>query len=423
MLATRVVFSFALACTVLVSGLSACDQSTQLEMKEGETTLRGKTITVGKVMLTKYQPKDVSRFGIDPAGLDSVVQGFALMIEEGRHSGAQLAVYREGELVLALAGGGDVVSGEQITFDSLFCMRSCTKGLTALVMAVLYDRGLFNYDDPVAKYWPEFAQNGKGNITIGQVMSHRAGIPQGLPIPFHQYGNREAIASAIEGLSLRWAPGTANGYHASTYGWVLDELAMRLTGRNIASLLQTEITGPLGIKDVYIGLPESEFPRFRPLAVLDPTTAERAYFSDFINSPEGRKLPLPWVAGVANAWDLARVFNILAFDGTFEGHTFLKKETQALITRPTNSPGDMDLVLQWPVRWGLGLITGDTPDVFGTAPHSHAIGHAGGGASVVWADPDKHLAVAFLCNGMRTGGREWERYRILGDLIYASLSR
>lgn len=290
-------------------------------------------------------------------------------------------------------------------------------------MATLYDRGLFSYDDPVARYWPEFAQNGKGSITIGQVMSHRAGIPQGLPISLQQYGDREAVVAAVEGLSLRWVPGSANGYHASTYGWVLDELAMRLTGHNIANLLKTEITGPLGVQDVYIGLPESQFTRFRPLAVLDPATAERAYFSDFINSPEGRGLPLSWVAGVSNAWDLANVFNILAFEGTFKGHTFFRKRTQELISRPTNNPGDMDVVLQWPVRWGLGFITGETPDIYGTGSHPLAIGHAGGGASVVWADPDKRLAVAFLCNGMRTGGREWERYRILGDLIYASLFR
>jgi CubicO group peptidase (beta-lactamase class C family) len=196
---------------------------------------------------------------------------------------------------------------------------------------------------------------------------------------------------------------------------------MRLTGHNIADLLRTEITGPLEIKDVYLGLPENEYQRFCPIAVLDETTRERAMFSDFINSYEGIKMPLSWVAGVANAWDLAYLFNIFAFEGTFGGRTFFSKETQALISVPTNKPGEIDRVLRWPVSWGLGVILGDTPSIYGTPPHPRAIGHAGGGANVVWADPDERLAVAFLCNGMRTGGTDWERYRVIGDLIYASL--
>ena len=143
--------------------------------------------------------------------------------------------------------------------------------------------------------------------------------------------------------------------------------------------------------------------------------------SDFINSYEGIRLPLVWLAGVANAWDLANMFNVFAFEGTFDGRTFLNKETQALISAPTNDSGELDRILQWPTRWGLGLILGDTPAIYGTPPHPRAIGHAGGGANVVWADPDERLTVAFLCNGMLTRGREWERYRVLGDLIYASL--
>lgn len=411
MLVKRVVISLIVANIILTMMLSACTKSEPVTISK-----------VGGVNMIRYQPEGIcSRVGIDPAGLDRLVQRFAEMISEGLHQGAQLAIYRDGELVLKLAAGTDVRSGEPITFDSLFCLRSSTKALAALVMAILYERGLFRYDDPVAKYWPEFAQNGKEDITIGQVMSHSAGIPQGLPILFQEYGNREAVAREIERLKPMWTPGTANGYHAATYGWVVDELAIRLTGRNIASLLKTEVTEPLGMKDVYLGLPEGEYPRFCPIEVLDETTRQRVLFSDFINSREGIKLPLPWISGVANAWDLAYIFNILAFEGTFGGHTFLSKETQALISTPTNDSGELDRILRWPVRWGLGMITGDTLSIYGTPPHSRAIGHAGGGANVVWADPDEHLAVAFLCNGMLAGGREWERYRTLGDLIYASL--
>jgi len=408
---------------LLATTLAGCARPVPASiLKEGKIALKGEITTVGKVTLIRYQPENIAtRASLDRAGLDRLAAGFARMIEQGDHSGAQLAIYRQGQLVLALAGGTDVKSGKPITFDSLFSMRSCTKALTALVMAILYDRGLFRFDDPVMKYWPEFGQNGKAEITIGQVMSHRAGIPQGLSIPVLEYGNRPAVARAIEELKPIWRPGTANGYHALTYGWVLDELAIRLTGHNIASLLRAEVTEPLGIRDIYLGLPESEYPRFCPMAVLDQTNLQRAAFSDFLNSYNGVRFPIPAANGIANAWDLAQVFNIFAFEGTFGDRTFLSRETQALISTPTNSPDEMDVVLRWPARWGLGVILGDTPDIYGTPPHPRAIGHAGGGASVVWADPDERLAVAFLCNGMRTGGREWERYRILGDLVYGAL--
>lgn len=355
----------------------------------------------------------------DPGRFKPVISVFNGMIADGLHEGAQLAIYENGELSLYLTGGKDIKSGKPVTGDNLFCIRSTTKGLTALVIAMLCERGLLKYDDPVAKYWPEFARNGKENITVAQVMGHRAGIPQSIATPVSEWTDRAAVARGVEDMRPLWTPGKHNGYHASTYGWIADELALRLTGNNIAALLAGEVTGPLGIKDVYIGLPQSEFARFCPMAVLGETARTRVAFNDFMNTYEGMKLPLSWGSGAATAKDLARLFNIFAFNGSYNGKTVISRETQELISRPTNSPEETDLILKWPVRWGLGVINGETPSIYGTERHPNAIGHAGGGANVAWADPGRKLSVAFLCNGMRTGGEEWERYRVLADSIYA----
>ena len=359
----------------------------------------------------------------DPARFKPVIATFNNMIAGGLHEGAQLAVYEDGELALYVTGGKDIKSGKPITGDNLFCIRSTTKALTALVMAMLYERGLFKYDDTVAKYWPEFAQNGKDSITISYMMGHRAGIPQSIATPVTQWADRPAVARGVEDLKPLWTPGMRNGYHASTYGWVADELAQRLAGADIANLLARDVTAPLRIKDVYIGLPQSEFARFCPLAVLGETANTRTAFNDFMNTYDGMKLPLSWVSGAANARDLARLFNIFAGKGSSDGKRIIRSDTQELISRPTNSIDEMDLILKWPVRWGLGLITGDTASVYGAIKHPHTIGHAGGGANVAWADPDKKLSVAFLCNGMRTEGEEWERYRVLADSIYTVIDR
>lgn len=378
-----------------------------------------------EMTIIRRQP-DVApdRLGFSEKGLANLTQVFEDMLREGLHPGAQLAVYRDGELAISLAGGLDAPGGNPVTETTLFQIRSVTKALTALVMLTLYDRGRFSFEDPVIKYWPEFGQNGKEAITIAQIMSHRAGIPDGPQISTAQMADRKVVAAAVEALKPEWTPGTANGYHAATYGWVLDELVFRMTGANVADFLKKEILEPLGNKDVFLGLPKEEFPRMAKMAVETGVRGRqdlRARFSDFMNTYQAVSLPLAWVCGVATAEGLANVMNLLAFEGTFGLKKFFSKQTQELAGKPTNKAGEMDRRLLWPVRWGLGFILGDTPDIYGTPPHAKALGHAGGGAGVAWGDPERRLAAAFNCNRMLGGTEVWERYRRIGDGIYAAL--
>jgi CubicO group peptidase (beta-lactamase class C family) len=147
----------------------------------------------------------------------------------------------------------------------------------------------------------------------------------------------------------------------------------------------------------------------------------RARFSDFINTYSGARLPLSWVGGMATAKGLATVMNLLAYEGTLQSRTFFSSETLRLSSVPTNKPGDEDRRLMWPIRWGLGFILGDTPHIYGTPPHPRAVGHAGGGAGVAWADPDKQLSVAFLCNSMLGSNDSMDRYLRIGDQVYAAI--
>jgi len=289
-------------------------------------------------------------------------------------------------------------------------------------MLMLHDRERFTFEDTVSKHWPKFGKNEKEMITIAQIMSHRAGIPNGPRISVKDMANREVVATAVETMKPIWTPGSANGYHASSYGWVIDELVYRWESKDVSQLLKTEITEPLGIKGVYLGLPEKEFPRMAKMIVEDRVRKNqslRARFSDFLNTYDGIKLPLSWAGGVATARDLAKLMNILAFEGTTHAKRCFSKETQKIASTPTNRSGEVDRRLLWPVRWGLGFILGDTPHIYGTPPHPSVVGHAGGGASVAWADPEKRLSVAFLCNKMLGGTRWWDRYKRIGDSVYA----
>lgn len=363
--------------------------------------------------------------GLTAAGVAKIKRVFERMIADDLHPGAQLAVYRHGKLALALAGGVTEPDGKTpVTAKTLYQIRSTTKALTTLAMMQAYERGRFKFEEPVAKHWPEFAAKGKDKITIAQVLSHRAGIPDGPMIPAEKLGDRQAVAAAVAAMKPVWEPGSKNGYHASTIGWVSDELLWRWEGKPAHMLLQRDYFTPLGLSDLYVGLPREQYSRMAKMDVSPEVRKEqelRARLSDFINTPEGISLPMSWISGVATATDLGRLMNVLAYEGAFENRKYFKPETQALMSRPTNAEGEMDQRLMASVRWGLGFLLGVERSSFSTAPHPRAVGHSGGGASVAWADPEQKLAVAFLCNRM-LGTGSGKRTRAIGDAIYEALA-
>jgi CubicO group peptidase (beta-lactamase class C family) len=361
---------------------------------------------------------------INPAKVSELTRSFEKMIKDGLHPGAQLCVYYQGEPVIELAGGLDSPGGRPVTDQTLYQIRSTTKALSTIAMLMLYEKHHFSFEDPVSKHWPEFASKGKQSITIAQIMSHSAGIPDGPMIPPDKMGDRKAVAAAVEALEPIWTPGTANGYHAATFGWVLDELVYRWEGRNISRFVAEEVIRPLGLKNIFIGLPPREFPRMAKMFVQEGVRERqdtRARFSDFLNTPEGMGLPLAWVGGVASARDLACLMNILAYEGTFSSKTFFTKQTQEKATRPQNPPEVNDRRLTLPVRWGLGFMLGTTPRIYGDRLNPRVVGHAGGSACIAWADPDLRLSVAFLNNKMVGMNIAFDRFREIGNKVYECL--
>jgi CubicO group peptidase (beta-lactamase class C family) len=389
---------------------------------------------------------------VNSEGLERLQEAFDRMLEEGLHPGAQLAVYHDGKLVIHLVGGVKGPGGEKImtsaellewlasddrgpghepvTPDTLYQIRSTTKILMMTVMMMFYDQGRLDFDDPVAKYWPEFAKNGKENITIADVLSHRAGFPflsrpllVDAPVVRVVPGDRAGIARAIEDARPEWKPGEKNGYHGIVIAMVSDEIVARLTGKfpPMGDILRKEIFEPLGLEDIYLGLPPSQYHRMAKMNVLSPQTGYRKGGSDFLNSKEGIQIEMSWVGCVSTAKDLADFMNIFVYQGTYKGKKFFSKEVQKRVSTPTTKAGEIDDILMTPIQWGLGFELGDTPYIYGTPPHPGAMGHGGGSATVAWADPKNKLAVAFLCNGMLRR-KAIERYRTIGDLVYGALN-
>src|SRR5215203_4807878 len=215
--------------------------------------------------------------GMDSAVLDEIASRFTEAAERGElFSGAQIALYRDGRQVLDMGGGAARLrTSEPVRPDTMFVIFSSTKGLAALAMWMLHERGAFNFDDPVVKYWPSFNSQvpEKDQVTIRHVMGHRGGFPLG-PEWFNArwWGDRAALIRAMEEVPLQWRPGEFNGYHALNFGWMLNELCIRTDakGRDIGTFLREDAFTPLGINDAYLGLPDDPTLEARVAWVEEP---------------------------------------------------------------------------------------------------------------------------------------------------------
>ncbi len=379
--------------------------------------------------LWRLEPdRDPAEVGVDVGPLDEISRRLeAALASAGLVHGAQLAVYRRGVRVLDIGGGqARVRTGLPVTPESLFVMFSATKGLAALAMLMLYERQAFHYDEPIVKYWPEFARSipEKSAITIRHVMSHRGGFPLG-PRGFgpEQWVDPAAIARAMEEVRLRHVPGERNAYHPMNFGHVVDVLIRRIDGRHTGEFLRDEVFEPLGVEDLYVGLPDDPALEARvawyygdldlgsqvtvktkpdgssevtPKPVELPAEyADQPELAQAWNRPEIHRAVLPASGGIGTARDLARVYSALSMGGRCGDARLVSSEGLSAATTPSNRLGDKDGTLGFPMRWALGFHLGG----HGRGSTLATFGHAGVGGQIAFADPARDLAFAFLCNG------------------------
>jgi CubicO group peptidase (beta-lactamase class C family) len=270
-----------------------------------------------------------------------------------------------------------------------------------------------DYDARVARYWPAFGARGKERVTVRDALTHRAGVPQmpeGLePADICDW---EGITAKIADLPLLWEPGTQTGYHAYTYGWILGEVLRRIDGRPIADFVQREIAAPLGLQDLYFGIPDGAEGRVAPLiseAVTDNAAApdpdalllkaippRLAPSARVHNRPDVRRASIPAGGGIMSARGIARHYAALI--GEVDGVRLLPPERVGTATELQTN--DVDLALGLPVRKALGYWLGGRLSPM--SERSTAFGHPGAGGSIGFADPEYRLAVGFTKNRLVT---------------------
>jgi CubicO group peptidase (beta-lactamase class C family) len=381
--------------------------------------------------------------------------------------GAAVCVYHHGVCVVDLWGGHRDAEGRPWTRDTMAPSFSTSKGVASTLVHVMADRGLIDYDAPVADYWPEFAQNGKHGITVRHVLTHQSGL----------YHVRRMIdradrmldwahmVRAIEQAAPLHAPGTHTGYHGFTYGFLVGELIQRVTAKPFPQVVREAIAEPLALDGLYIGAPADELHRAARLlwpqrgalglgasllrwqgpligdalvesaslvqrlldlapiqldlpSILDALVPRGLSVFDF-GADETLRASIPAANGLFTARALARMYAALACGGVLDGARLLSRETLAHATEVQVSTGRR-LVIPFEMRWRLGY-----HGVFTThgVPRL-AFGHFGFGGSGAWADPRRELAVGFIVNsGMGTPFGDLRIARIGGAVLACANAR
>jgi CubicO group peptidase (beta-lactamase class C family) len=369
--------------------------------------------------------------GFTEPGFEHVRDVFTKNFEAGREIGAAFCAYHRGRPVVDLWGGEtNVQTHAPWTRDTMVLVFSTTKGAAAVCANKLAQEGRLDVDAPVVEYWPEFGQAGKSAITVEQLLSHQAGLAWvDEPLTLEQALAWEPMIHALEHQAPVWEPGTAHGYHAVTFGYLVGEVVRRVTGRTIGTYFHEEVAQPLGL-DFWIGLPEEheahvarlygnvlggestasgtthgDESRASMADVLGPDsmvvkalTAGGSFAQDGIfNTRAMHAAEVPAAAGIGDARSVARMY--AACIGEVDGVRLLTDaQVRDATTQRTTGPNIvlMDLDLQF----GLGFILPSSLVQLG-GPHS--FGHFGAGGSAGWADPDAELAFGYVMNRMDVG--------------------
>lgn len=370
-------------------------------------------------------------------GWQRVAQVFAMQIERGEEVGAGLVIYHRGERVVDLWGGhADAATGRPWEADTRLVLFSVTKGLAAMALHLLADRGMLDWDAPVSTYWPEFGTRGKEGMTVRTLVNHQGGLAcldTRLTLDDCLDPKKaKKVRRALEAQRPVWTPGEGQGYHAITYGLYVGELFRRIVGEELGPWIRRELFEPLG-SDVWIGAPAHLDAKVATLvappvagrvarmihagiratdttegrvarSILGRGSLPRRAFSNpstpggpaAYNSTAVRRASLAWASASGSADGVARAYLPFASEGHADGRTYFRPET----IRPAyarQSWSENDGVLQKPLGWSQGFLK-EERHLF--SPHAESFGHSGMGGALGWCDPVDELTFGYVMNRM-----------------------
>ena len=354
--------------------------------------------------------------------------------------GAGISVWQNGRAMVDLHGGFRDARREQPwSGDTIVLIWSATKGIGSACLLHVLQEHKIDIERRVAEFWPEFAQSGKEHITIAQLLSHQAGLAAlDRRVDILDYA---AVIDALEKLEPNWPPGSGHGYHARTFGFLLDQLVRRITGTTLSEYWRKNLAEPLAL-DLWIGLPEKE--NARVATIYAPKFGKRAEPKQFyvdvatrgtfahrvftspsgliavseMNKPENRARSFVSFGGIGSVHSLAKFYAMLSNGGQLEDRQFFSEKTLDWIT--TTLTDGIDRVFQIPTAFSAGFMKDSTnaqKRIFGRS--RSAFGHPGAGGSHAFADPDNKISFGYVMNQMEQSVLPNEKSLRLVDAIYA----
>ena len=389
---------------------------------------------------------DPEPLGLQRETVERIWDAAVDLYRSGVHPALTLCLRRHGHVVLDRAighargnGPDDEPDAPKVlaTPETPFCVFSTSKAITAMVVHLLAERGALSIDDRVADYIPGYAAHGKGETTIGHVLSHRAGVPTlpGEVLDLERVGDREFIREAICGAKPFVKPGTLLAYHAVSGGFILDEVIERSTGKGVRDVLHDEILGPLGFRwgnygvvpeDVSrVGLSYATGPRLMPplsLLVRRVLGAPIEKVVEVSNDPRFLTAVLPSANVITSANELSRFFEIFRAGGELDGVRVMQPET-IRFALTEQSRLEIDLSLLFPTRFGYGLMLGAKVLSLMGRDTDLAFGHLGLINIMGWADPERGISGGLITSGKALVYPEVHRFYFLMQRIASEVPK
>jgi len=365
-----------------------------------------------------------SSLGLDPSALDRLQELITRHLAEGRYPGAQIALARDGKLALFRTFGDARTDPARTPAreDSLWLLYSNTKVVTASAIWVLAEQGALRFTDRVAEHVPGFEANGKGDITIIQLLSHQGGFPNA-DVPKAAWEDHELLRRSVSSFTLEWTPGSRVYYHGRAAHWVAAVLIEALTKTDYRAFIREQVIEPLGLGDeLFVGLPDARHERATDMhepAASGGGQVKRAEE----NNPEFRRAGTPGGGGYASARAMAAFYQMLAAGGTLNGKRLLSPRMVQYVTRSVT--GDrVDGYMGMPMHRALGPhVRGTTESIrgLGTIASPRTFGHGGVGSSYCWADPDSGVSFAYLTNSRIPDPWHSARLDVISNTAHAAI--
>jgi CubicO group peptidase (beta-lactamase class C family) len=362
--------------------------------------------------------------GFDGPALTRLDELINRHIAEGRYPGAQIALARHGRLALVKTYGDARLDPQRqpARDDTLWLMYSNTKVVTASAVWLLVERGALRFTDRVAEHLPGFEANGKGDITIVQLLSHRGGFPNA-EVPKEAWDDHELLRRAVCGFTLEWTPGSRLHYHGRSAHWAAAAMIEAVTKTDYRAFIRDHIIGPLGLGDeLFVGLPDAQHGRSVDMHEPSPDGTRQVKRADE-NNAAFRRAGAPASGGYTTARAMAAFYQMMLAGGRLNGVRLFSPRLIQYVTR--NVTGDMvDGYMGMPMHRGLGPHLRGTTDTIrglGSLASPRTFGHGGVGSSYCWGDPDSGVSFAYFTNSRIPDPWHSARLDLVANCVHAAI--